>query len=280
MSSTYSDVEQITRDYYNSTSADRFYETIWGGEDIHVGIYDRPDEPIFDASRRTVDRMASLVSDLSRGMRVLDIGSGYGGSARYLAKKAGCTVTCLNLSEVQNTRNREMNQSAGLQDAVEVLHGSFQEIPTEAAQFDLVWSQDAILHSGEREKVLREVDRVLKPGGRFVFTDPMQSDDCPVELLKPVLERIHLASMGSPGFYRQVAERLGWREEHWVDLSEHLTRHYGRVREEVARREAEVLKVCDRDYIEKMQQGLQHWVEAGQAGRLKWGIFVFRKPGA
>lgn len=278
MSGSYSSVEQVTRDYYNSTSADRFYETIWGGEDIHVGIYERPDEPIFDASRRTVDRMASFIPDLGRDLRVLDIGSGYGGSARYLAGKAGCSVTCLNLSEVQNARNRELTRAAGLQDVVEVLHGSFQEIPSEPARFDVVWSQDAILHSSDREAVLREVDRVLKPGGRFLFTDPMQSDDCLVALLKPVLDRIHLASMGSPGFYRGVAVRLGWREEHWVDLSEHLTRHYSRVREEVSRREAEVLQVCEREYIVKMQQGLQHWIEAGQAGRLKWGIFVFRKP--
>lgn len=278
MSTAYSDVEQVTRDYYNSTSADRFYETIWGGEDIHVGIYERPDEPIFDASRRTVNRMASLVPELGREHRVLDIGAGYGGSARFLAKKTGCKVTCLNLSEVQNTRNRQLNQSGGLQNAIEVLDGSFEAIPTGDAQFDLVWSQDAILHSGKRETVLREVDRVLKPGGRFVFTDPMQSDDCPTNLLKPVLERIHLSSMGSPGFYRDVAKRLGWREERWLDLSEHLARHYGRVREEVVKREEEVLRVCERDYIEKMKLGLQRWVEAGEAGRLKWGIFLFRKP--
>jgi hypothetical protein len=35
---------------------------------------------------------------------------------------------------------------------------------------------------------------------------------------------------------------------------------------------------AERDYIEKMKQELQHWVDAGQAGRLKWGIFAFRKP--
>lgn len=58
-SSAYSDAASTARSYYNSTDADTFYSTVWGGEDIHVGIYQRPDEPIVDASRRTVARMAA-----------------------------------------------------------------------------------------------------------------------------------------------------------------------------------------------------------------------------
>ncbi len=47
----------LARDYYDSADADDFYRTIWGGEDIHIGLYDRgPD--IRKASRRTVDHMA------------------------------------------------------------------------------------------------------------------------------------------------------------------------------------------------------------------------------
>ena len=48
------------RDYYNSEDADLYYAQVWGGEDIHIGLYRKPDESIFDASRRTVEHMASL----------------------------------------------------------------------------------------------------------------------------------------------------------------------------------------------------------------------------
>src|SRR5699024_6611413 len=109
---------------------------------------------------------------------VLDIGAGFGGSARYLARTYGCRVSCLNLSEVENERNRRMNEEQGLSDLIDVVDGSFEDLPYEDNHFDVVWSQDAMLHSGDRVRVLEEVDRVLKPRGDFVFTDPMAADNC------------------------------------------------------------------------------------------------------
>ncbi len=52
------------REYYNSTDADRFYATIWGGEDIHIGLYESENDSIVDASRRTVEKMAATVKNL------------------------------------------------------------------------------------------------------------------------------------------------------------------------------------------------------------------------
>lgn len=271
----------ITRDYYNSTDADNFYSTIWGGVDIHIGLYREPGESISTASRRTVETMAALTLPVTPQHKVLDLGSGYGGSARYLAQRFGCKVTCLNLSEIQNKINREETTKARMNDRIEVIDGSFEDLSfAQKESFDVAWSQDAILHSGNRELVLREVDRVLKPGGSFIFTDPMQSDNCPTELLAPVLKRIHLSSLGSPGFYRKAARALGWKEVMWLDLLPDLIEHYTRVRAEVCARESELLSVCSADYIARMKTGLQHWIDAGQAKRLQWGIFLFRKPGA
>jgi len=177
------------QEYYNSDDADNFYFTIWGGEDIHIGLYNSEDEPIFDASRRTIERMASKISNLDKDSKILDIGAGYGGAARYLAKKYGCQVVALNLSEVENERDRKMNEDQNLDHLITVVEGSFEEIPYPDFSFDVVWSQDAILHSGNREQVIKEVARVFKSGGDFVFTDTMQTNDCTEELLQPILDR-------------------------------------------------------------------------------------------
>ncbi|MDA3902868.1 MAG: methyltransferase domain-containing protein [Desulfuromusa sp.] len=277
MTESYSAAVSTARDYYNSSDADNFYFTIWGGEDIHIGLYDHPEEPIVDASRRTVQQMASLLEELGETSRVLDIGSGFGGAARYLAKNFGCRVVALNLSETENDRNRKMNREQGLDHLIEVVDASFEAIPSPVDSFDVVWSQDAILHSGDRSKVLEEVARVLKPGGRFVFTDPMMADDCPKGVLKPILDRIHLEDLGSPGFYRQKAKQLGMTEEAWQGHHELVATHYGRVLRETEEREEELAAVVSPDYIDRMKKGLQHWVDGGNNGHLSWGIFCFRK---
>ena len=278
---SYSETVETARSYYNSDDADRFYSTVWGGEDIHIGLYETPDESIFDASRRTVEVMAGLVkSQLEKDeARVLDLGAGYGGAARYLVEKYKARVDCLNLSEVQNQRNRDMNKDRGAEyvDRIKVIDGDFEKIPAQDQEYNVVWSQDAILHSGQRETVLTEVARVLKPGGLFIFTDPMQSDDCPDGVLQPVLDRIHLDTMGSPGFYREIGAKHGLRFIDFDERTFQLVNHYSRVRSVIREKYDEVTKVCDTGYIDRMIQGLGHWVEAGKQGYLAWGILRFER---
>ncbi len=272
------EVVATTRNYYNSADADRFYHEIWGGEDIHIGLYEKEGEPIFEASHRTVERIANMIEGLNEHTRVLDIGSGYGGSARHLARHFGCHVACLNLSEIQNERNREKNRAAGLELAINVVDGSFEDIPAPDESFDVIWSQDSILHSSQRARVFAEVNRVLAPGGQFIFTDPMCNPDTPRKDLMPILKRIHLDSLGSVEYYRDLAEGLDWEEADWVDLTDQLVNHYSRVHEELEARAAEVASIIGTDYIENMKAGLRHWVDGGKAGRLQWGILKFRKP--
>ncbi|WP_016909974.1 class I SAM-dependent methyltransferase [Streptomyces xiaopingdaonensis] len=275
----YSESTNTARSYYNSTDADTFYHSVWGGEDIHVGLYKTPDEPIADASRRTVEQMASRLG-LTADHKVLDLGAGFGGSARYLAKTFGCRVEALNLSEVENERNRQYTEAAGLSHLIDVTDASFESIPCADSSVDVIWSQDAFLHSGNRVKVMEELARVLKPGGQVVFTDPMASDGVDSKALQPILDRIHLSDMGSPGFYKRELTKLGFQPGTGDGFEEHreqLATHYGRVHQETEKQEAEGLgQKVSAEYLENMKKGLQHWVEGGKAKNLTWGIFHFK----
>ena len=185
---------------------------------------------------------------------------------------------CLNLSETQNTRNRELNAQGKYSLVINVVDGSFEDIPTPDGSVDVVWSQDAILHSGNREKVFEEVHRVLAPGGQFIFTDPMQSDTCPQEALQPILDRIHLDSLGSIPRYKDMLLGLGFKELAIENYTEQLSTHYRRVLEEVLANQWSLVRVCSEDYIERMKSGLQHWIDGGKGGHLTWGILHFQKP--
>lgn len=271
-------IVETARQYYNSEDAHTFYTTIWGGEDLHIGTYRRPEESIFEASRRTVQKLADLCGTLDEDCTVLDLGAGIGGSARFLAKSYGCQVVALNLSEVENERNRRMNAEQGLDHLIEVVDGNFENVPYPDETFDVVWSQDAILHSPNRNQVLVEAHRVLKQGGEMVFTDPMQTEDCFQEYLNPILQRIHLASLATPTFYCQTARDLGFEVLGYDNQPQHLTNHYAAVREEMLGRQDELRKSgVSEDYLKHMDTGLQNWVQGGKYGHLTWGFFHFRK---
>ena len=178
---------------------------------------------------------------------------------------------------MQNQRNRTVNHKEGISLSINVVDGSFENIPMPDHSVDVVWSQDAILHSGNREKVFQEVYRVLAKGGQFIFTDPMKSEGCPPDVLQPILDRIHLDSLGSIESYRELAAQLGFKEIRVEDLTPNLTAHYGRVLQELVAQRHALIRVCTEEYLSNMKIGLQHWVDAGKAGHLSWGILQFRK---
>ena len=273
------EVVDTTKNYYDSDDADNFYYNVWGGEDIHVGLYNEIGESIYEASQRSVEKMTELMKGrVQDKSKVVDVGAGYGGTARYFVDKFGCYVDCLNLSEKENDLNKEKNEELGYEKYVDVFGGNFEALPFSDNSYDHAIAQDALLHSGNKKKVFEEVDRVLKSGGDFIFTDPMQADDCPEGVLKPVLERIHLDSMGSVAKYRQMAKELGWEEVQVVEMPEQLVNHYSSVRKLLSEKYDDLKGTISTAYMDRMIEGLGHWVEKGHNGYLNWGYIHFRKP--
>lgn len=285
MTSEQSSATHSARTHYDTPTTDTFYYQIWGGEDIHTGIYTSPTSTIFAASQRTVIKMAETLAStgvpLSPESRILDLGAGYGGAARYLAKTYGCGVTCLNLSPLQNERNRAMNAEAKLAHLVAVVEGSFESLPkdvVELAPFDVVWSQDSFLHSSDREKIVEEIDRVLIPaGGRVVFTDLMASKDAFAKqqgLMEVMMSRLSLSSLGSVESYTSAFVGRGFRDLGYWDGFENFATHYRKVGDELERKRKGMQGV-DEAVIEKQAVGMRNWVRAAEEGCVDWGIFCF-----
>ena len=106
--------------------------------------------------------------------RVLEVGSGSGGPAVYLAAARGCRVTGIDINE-HGVRNAEQLAAAkGVADRVtfQVTDAS-KPLPFPPEAFDAVLSNDAMCHIANRAEVLTEWHRVLRPGGRMLFTDAM-----------------------------------------------------------------------------------------------------------
>jgi len=113
----------------------------------------------------------TLVRDHSH---VLEVGSGSGGPAVYLAAARGCRVTGIDINEHGVRNGAHLAAVKGVADRVafQVADAS-QPFPFPPAAFDAVLSNDAMCHISNRLDVLAEWHRVLRPGGRMLFTDAM-----------------------------------------------------------------------------------------------------------
>ncbi|AJC58871.1 class I SAM-dependent methyltransferase [Streptomyces sp. 769] len=273
--------DAATRGYYDTGDVDAFYDAVWGGEDIHIGIYTEDDESIADASHRTVERAADKAADLlGPHATVLDLGSGYGGSSRALAARFGCHVVALDLSEEHNRRHRAANARRGLDGLIEVTTGSLNDLPYEDERFDVAWSLEVLCHVADREGALREAVRVLKPGGALVFSDIMAAEEAPAEAVRPAFSRLGVETPATPTFYLERLSELGLDALDFEDRTPDIATHYARLDEEVHRRAAELRNVISPAYVDELLTNLPLWADIAGRGLLRWGVFHARRPAA
>ena len=100
-------------------------------------------------------------------------------------------VVCINIAKKQNVLNAALNKAAGLEAKITIPgEKSFFDTGMPDSSCDVVISQDSLLHAGSgRSRAIAEAARVLKPGGRMVFTDFMQAEDASAEDLQTVRGR-------------------------------------------------------------------------------------------
>lgn len=160
--------DEVRETYDEFTDA---YARIWG-ENLHAGYWDEGDEerPVPEAtSRMTAELGSRLVCP--PGGRVLDVGCGIGAPAFYLARERGLVVEGVTISGRQVERASRAAVEAALADRVTFRLADVTELPQSDGAFDAVWSLESLHHVVDRSRALREIVRVLRPGGRVVIAD-------------------------------------------------------------------------------------------------------------
>jgi SAM-dependent methyltransferase len=137
----------------------------------------------FGGWQATVE-LASLCG-LTSASIVLDLGSGLGGAARYIATAFDCTVEGIDLSVDFVDAARYLTERVGLLDRVSFQRGDARKIPFLANYFDVVLTQHVSMHIEDHASLYREVARVIRPGGRFAIFDPVATRAGPPEFPLP-----------------------------------------------------------------------------------------------
>ena len=155
--------------HYGRTGIDQLYARVWG-DSIQFGFYGSPTTDLEAAVVETKRRML-LVAHLGPNAHVLEVGSGWGATARYLARAAGLMVTATNIEEDHLVVGRTLAELSGVGSLVANEYADFHDLPFADQMFDAWWAQEATVHATDKPKMFREARRVLKPGGRITFTD-------------------------------------------------------------------------------------------------------------
>lgn len=265
---------QQTEAYYDGP-AHEIYSRLWG-DNIHMGYWQEGDT-LQDAMARLNEVMAER-GRIGSDERVLDVGSGNGAAPIYLAKARGCEVVGLNLSERENEFARERAREEGVEGRVEIHYGDFHELPFEDATFDVVWSQESLLHAVDKPLVLRECLRVIRPGGRFVLSDLLMRDHVPEEERQVLYSRVGTPEMWDFEDYQQALRDAGFRVELAEDWTSNVAPTYGSVRQALQDRRSELESDVPTEQIDRTLNALQQWVDAGHADKISHGFFVGVRP--
>jgi sarcosine/dimethylglycine N-methyltransferase len=165
--------------------------------------------------------LAGITADMS----VLDVGSGVGGPARFLAATYGCRVTGVDLSEPFVDAARYLTERTGLNERtgpggrVSFQTASALALPFDDGRFDVALLQHVAMNISDRARLYREIRRVLKPGGRFATFDVVAMSGEPHYPL-PWARTPATSFLLAAAATREAIEPAGFRTLAWQDDTE------------------------------------------------------------
>ena len=173
------------------------------------------------------------LANFSPDMHILDVGCGVGGSTRRLSHMAGCCVTGIDLSDEYIDAAERLTQLLDMQARVRFQAASALELPFEDNSFDGAWSIQMNMNVEDKLGWLKEVYRVLKPGGRAVLYEVCGNRNTPAHFPVPWAQDASMSFLVPPEAFREVITSAGFAIEVWNDKTELARKAFAHVTEPI-----------------------------------------------
>ncbi|HEV2885826.1 MAG TPA: methyltransferase domain-containing protein, partial [Jatrophihabitans sp.] len=238
-----------------------FYDQMGGlieimGGNIHVGYWtsDEDRTPLLEAINRLTDIVGSKL-DLQPGQHLLDVGCGVGVPAIRLGQRVEARITGVTNSPWQVQEATRRIRAAGLRGQVTVEHGDAAALSFADATFDAVLAFQSLQHASDRDQWLREMVRVLRPGGRIVLTEFISE----IALTDAETEILLAGAMQPPtrdGAVLEAVRNSGVVIDEVTDCGDRIRRSYPAYFDRLDRHRAELIEAFGEERIQAQQEAM------------------------
>jgi MPBQ/MSBQ methyltransferase len=158
----------------------------------------------FHALGRAASSALAELAEVQPGERVLDVGAGIGGPARFLAARYGAQVTALDATDRFCRAAELLTRGAGLADRVHIVCGDALALPFPDHSFDVAWTQALIQNVSDKEQLVAELARIVRPGGRVAMFEVLAGPGGPLEFPVPWGDQEDQSWLATPRALREL----------------------------------------------------------------------------
>jgi MPBQ/MSBQ methyltransferase len=174
----------------------------------------------FHVRGRAATLELARAADLDSTKRVLDVGSGIGGTSRCLAKEFQCRVTGIDLTEEYCRAAAMLSARIGLADLVDYCQGDATHLPFDDGSFDVVWTEHVAMNIPDKLGLYGELHRVLRPGGTLAVYDVLAGPLDPVLFPVPWARTPDTSFLVRPDELRNLLEEADFAVSDWSDTTD------------------------------------------------------------